>query len=169
MDNEDRMQTVAGALEQFGGRGYREEMTVRDARLGISGTERTYWPDEVAVRDYWSFEGVSDPGDESVVYAIETSDGVEDTLVHAYNHGSPLRRWFRSDGTIGSARSTSPRRSRGWSPAPSLPSSTGAATRHRSKSAPRSRSGSPRSSARSRPASDARTHFPVQRTFFSDW
>ena len=46
MDNEDRMQTVAGALEQFGECGYREEMTVRDGRLRISGTERTYRPAE---------------------------------------------------------------------------------------------------------------------------
>ena len=84
MDNEDRMQTVAGALEQFGGRGYREEMTVRDGRLRISGTEGRR-PDEVAVRDYWRFEGVSDSGVESVVYAIETSDGVKGTLVDAYN------------------------------------------------------------------------------------
>jgi hypothetical protein len=36
-------------------------------------------------------------------------------------------------------------------------------------STPRSRSGSPRSSAGSRSASDAGAHFPVQRTFFSDW
>jgi hypothetical protein len=85
MANEDRMQTVAGALEQFGGRGYRHEMAIRAGRLQIDGTDRTYRPDEVVVRDYWRFEGVSDPDDEAVVYAIETSDGVKGTLVDAFN------------------------------------------------------------------------------------
>ena len=85
MANEDRMQTVAGALEQFRDRGYRQGMTIRAGQLRVDGTERTYRPDEVVVRDYWRFEGVSDPGDESVVYAIETSDGAKGTLVDAYN------------------------------------------------------------------------------------
>jgi hypothetical protein len=85
MANEDRMQTVAGALEQFGQRGYRQEMAVTAGRLRVDGMDRTYRPDEVVVRDYWRFEGVSDPGDESVVYAIETTDGVKGTLVDAYN------------------------------------------------------------------------------------
>ena len=85
MANEDRMQTVAGALEQFAGRGYRQEMAIKAGRLQVDGTDRTYRPDEVMVRDYWRYEGVSDPGDESVVYAIETVDGTKGTLVDAYN------------------------------------------------------------------------------------
>src|SRR5262245_26855791 len=85
MANEDQMQTVAGALEQFGERGYRQEMAVKAGRLQVDGTDRTYRPDEVVVQDYWRFEGVSDPGDESVGYAIETADGVKGTLVDAYN------------------------------------------------------------------------------------
>jgi hypothetical protein len=85
MANEDLMQTVAGALAQFGDRGYRQEMAIKGGRLHADGTDRTYRPDEVVVRDYWRFEGVSDPGDESVVYAIETADGVKGTLVDAFN------------------------------------------------------------------------------------
>jgi hypothetical protein len=85
MANEDRMQTVAGALDQFRDRGYRQEMAIKEGRLQVDGTDRTYRPDEVVVCDYWRYEGVSDPGDESVVYAIETADGTKGTLVDAYN------------------------------------------------------------------------------------
>ncbi|HEY7204190.1 MAG TPA: hypothetical protein VIA61_07845 [Methylomirabilota bacterium] len=85
MANEDRMQTVAGALEQFRDRGYRLEMAIKAGRLQVDGTDRTYRPDQVVVCDYWRYEGVSDPDDESVVYAIETSDGTKGTLVDAYN------------------------------------------------------------------------------------
>jgi len=35
--------------------------------------------------DHRRFEGVSDPVDTSVVYAIETVDGVRGTLVDGYN------------------------------------------------------------------------------------
>ena len=39
MANEDRMQTVAGALDQFRGRGYRQEMAIKAGRLQVDGTE----------------------------------------------------------------------------------------------------------------------------------
>ena len=85
MASEERMQTVAGALRLFAARGFDREMSVRRARLHVSGPERDYGPADVRVRDHRRFEGVSDPGDTSVVYAIETVDGVRGTLVDGYN------------------------------------------------------------------------------------
>ena len=85
MANEERMQTVAGALRLFEARGFDREMSVTGGRLRASGTDRDYTPQEVRVRDHRRFEGVSDPGDTSVVYAIETVDGVRGTLVDGYN------------------------------------------------------------------------------------
>jgi hypothetical protein len=85
MANEERMQTVAGALRLFGARGFDRAMSVTHGRLRASGADRDYGPQEVRVRDHRRFEGVSDPGDTSVVYAIETVDGVRGTLVDGYN------------------------------------------------------------------------------------
>ena len=85
MANEERMQTVAGALRLFGARGFDRAMSVTRGRLHASGIERGYGPPDVRVRDHRRFEGVSDPGDTSVVYAIETVDGVRGTLVDGYN------------------------------------------------------------------------------------
>ena len=85
MANEERMQTVAGALRLFNARGFDREMAVTRGRLHASGTDRGYGPQEVRVRDHRRFEGVSDPGDTSVVYAIEAADGVRGTLVDGYN------------------------------------------------------------------------------------
>lgn len=85
MASEERMQTVAGALRLFAARGFDREMSVRRARLHVSGPERDYGPADVRVRDHRRFEGVSDPVDTSVVYAIETVDGVRGTLVDGYN------------------------------------------------------------------------------------
>ena len=85
MANDEKMQTVAGALRLFGARGFDREMSVTRGRLHASGTDRRYGPQEVRVLDHRRFEGVSDPGDSSVVYAIETVDGVRGTLVDGYN------------------------------------------------------------------------------------
>jgi hypothetical protein len=79
------MQTVAGALRLFGARGLDRAMSVARGRLHASGIERDYGPTDLRVRDHRRFEGVSDPGDTSVVYAIETVDGVRGTLVDGYN------------------------------------------------------------------------------------
>ena len=85
MANEERMQTVAGALRLFGARGFDRGMSVTGGRLHASGTDQDYGPQDVRIRDHRRFEGVSDPGDTSVVYAIDTVDGVRGTLVDGYN------------------------------------------------------------------------------------
>ncbi len=102
MANEDKMQTVAGALRLFNGRGFDREMSVERGRLHVSGTARTYGPQEVRVREHRRFEGVSDPADTSVVYAIETVDGVRGTLVDAYNvYADPALGDFLRDVKVG--------------------------------------------------------------------
>jgi hypothetical protein len=85
MANEEKMETVAGAIQEFGERGFDRNLKVTGGRLQVVGTDRMYRPDQVLIREHRRFEGVSDPGDTSVVYAIETSDGVRGTLVDAYN------------------------------------------------------------------------------------
>ena len=44
----------------------------------------TFSPRDVAIREFGRYEGVSDPSDESVVYAIESRDGTRGTLVDAF-------------------------------------------------------------------------------------
>jgi len=46
--------------------------------------QKIFRPDEVVIREYRRFEGVSDPDDMSIVYAIETEGGTRGTLVDAY-------------------------------------------------------------------------------------
>jgi hypothetical protein len=101
MANEERMQTVAGALRLFAARGFDRAMSVRRGRLHVSGAERDYGPPEVRVRDHRRYEGVSDPGDTSVVYAIEAVDGVRGTLVDGYNvYADPAIGDFLKDVTV---------------------------------------------------------------------
>lgn len=47
-------------------------------------TGRTFTPDELTIVEHHRFEGVSDPDDESIVYAIESGDGIRGVLVDAF-------------------------------------------------------------------------------------
>ena len=47
-------------------------------------SERTFKAEELSILEHHRFEGVSDPDDESIVYAIETSDGIRGAIADAY-------------------------------------------------------------------------------------
>ncbi len=53
-------------------------------RLRVVETGKTLRPEDVVIREYHRFEGVSDPDDMSIVYAIEAEGGMRGTLVDAY-------------------------------------------------------------------------------------
>ena len=77
-------QTLAGAIEQLARRGFTESLSVVGNRLRGVETRKTFRPEDVVIREYRRFEGVSDPDDMSIVYAIETDIGTRGTLVDAY-------------------------------------------------------------------------------------
>ena len=77
-------QTLAGAIEQLARRGFTESLSVVGNRLRGVETRKTFRPEDVVIREYRRFEGVSDPDDMSVVYAIEADGGLRGTLVDAY-------------------------------------------------------------------------------------
>lgn len=52
-------------------RGFVERFDVRDGQLRALGSGGTFDAEDITIREYRRFEGVSDPGDASVVYAIE--------------------------------------------------------------------------------------------------
>lgn len=64
--------------------GYFEDFKMSDDGLKSLRTEKTYKPDEVNVVNFFRFEGQSDPNDQSILYVIETTDGLKGTLVDAY-------------------------------------------------------------------------------------
>ena len=76
--------TVAAAVDDLTRRGFTEHFEVAGNRLrGVEGG-RTFGTDELAIRETYRFEGVSDPDDMAIVYAIESRDGTRGTLVDAF-------------------------------------------------------------------------------------
>ena len=52
--------------------------------LRVSGTNRRYAAAAAHIRDFYRFEGASDPDDMSVIYAVETDDGTRGMLIDAF-------------------------------------------------------------------------------------
>ena len=64
--------------------GYVEAFVVRDDAVHIANTTRRFRPEDLHIRDYYRFEGASDPDDMSVIYALEARDGTRGTLTDAF-------------------------------------------------------------------------------------
>jgi hypothetical protein len=76
--------TVTAKLEELARRGYGANLAVVGGALRALNRGRGYKSDELAIREYHRFEGVSDPDDMSIVYAIESRDGTRGVLVDAF-------------------------------------------------------------------------------------
>lgn len=76
--------TLAGAVDDLAGSGFREHFQMRAGKLLALGSGSAFNATELEIRAYHRFEGVSDPDDMAIVYAIESHSGVRGTLVDAF-------------------------------------------------------------------------------------
>jgi len=76
--------TLASAVDDLTARGFTEQFMPANDRLRAVTSGGTFRATEVVITEYHRFEGVSDPGDMSIVYAIETRSGIRGTLVDAF-------------------------------------------------------------------------------------
>ena len=71
-------------MEEFKARGFVERFDVRGGQPRVLGSGRLVDAEDLTIREYQRFEGVSDPDDASIVYAIETRRGTKGLLVDAF-------------------------------------------------------------------------------------
>ena len=92
------MGTLANAIERLVSRGFTANFGVVGDRLRAFDSGKTFGADEVAIREFQRFEGVSDPDDMAIVYAIESRDGTRGALVDAFGaYASPTVNAFLRD------------------------------------------------------------------------
>ncbi len=87
MVNDDQvphMKTLALCLNRMVLDGYTDDFKMVDSGLKSLKTEKVYNPEEINVKNFFRFEGQSDPDDNTIMYVIETNDGIKGTLVDAY-------------------------------------------------------------------------------------
>lgn len=79
------MKTLTSCTNKVKGDGYAEDFLVTKQGLTTYGESKTiYKPEQVNIVNFYRFEGTSDPGDNTILYVIETDDGVKGTLVDGY-------------------------------------------------------------------------------------
>jgi hypothetical protein len=76
--------TLAETIDHLNHRGFTGHFGVIADGLREFGSGVTFRADELRICDCFRFEGVSDPGDMAIVYAIESWTGARGTLVDAY-------------------------------------------------------------------------------------
>ena len=76
--------TVAQALNDLKARGYVDEFDYKDDYLFSDSHGIRFNPLELKITEVYRFEGVSDPEDNSVVYAIESASGTKGVIIDAY-------------------------------------------------------------------------------------
>jgi hypothetical protein len=87
MENNDlipHMKSLASVTNKMVLDGYDDDFKISDKGLRSLKTEKVYQPEEVNVINFFRFEGQSDPNDNTILYVIETNDGLKGTLVDAY-------------------------------------------------------------------------------------
>jgi hypothetical protein len=64
--------------------GYTDQYKVEGGKLIDLTNNKKYKAKDVKAVNFYRFEGISNPDDMSILYAIETSDGRKGTLIDAY-------------------------------------------------------------------------------------
>ena len=83
-DRLTNMTDMEKCLNKLEAEGYSDQFRVEKGRLRDLTTNKKYKANEVRAVNFYRFEGMSNPDDTSILYAIETCDGRKGTLVDAY-------------------------------------------------------------------------------------
>jgi hypothetical protein len=83
-DRSTQMTEMEKCLHKLEAEGYIDQYKVEKGKLSDLTNNKKYKPKDVKAVNFYRFEGISNPDDMSILYAIETSDGRKGTLVDAY-------------------------------------------------------------------------------------
>ena len=79
-----RYTNMVEAIEGLKKRGFTANFEFLDHTFRDVESGRTFKADELTIVEHYRFEGASDPDDMSVVYAIESDDGLKGVIADAF-------------------------------------------------------------------------------------
>src|SRR5689334_20275349 len=83
-DRFTEMTEMEKCLKKLEGMGFTDQYKVEKGKLLDITQNKKYKPKDVKAVNFYRFEGISNPDDMSILYAIETTDGHKGTLIDAY-------------------------------------------------------------------------------------
>ncbi len=83
---EHTLSSLSACTNDLKEKGFTADFKIEEDVLKIVGSdgEKTYQPAQVKIVNFFRFEGTSDPGDMTILYAIEAEDGIKGTLIDAF-------------------------------------------------------------------------------------
>jgi hypothetical protein len=76
--------TMVSVMDKLNQAGYTEQFRVSKGRLERLSDQKSWGANEVRIMDFYRFEGVTDPDDMSILYALECKDGTKGTISNSY-------------------------------------------------------------------------------------
>ncbi|HWJ90072.1 MAG TPA: hypothetical protein VNR87_03125 [Flavisolibacter sp.] len=83
-DRATNMTDLEKCMNKLEAQGYTDQYRVEKGKLVDVTNNKKYKAKDVKAVNFFRFEGITNPEDMSILYAIETSDGRKGTLVDAY-------------------------------------------------------------------------------------
>ena len=83
-DRPTNMTDMEKCLNKLESEGYTDQYKVEKGKLNDLTNNKKYKARDVKAVNFFRFEGLTNPEDMSILYAIETSDGRKGTLIDAY-------------------------------------------------------------------------------------
>ncbi len=83
-DGKNYMNTLTAVVNKVVKAGYTDSFKVTKNGLYSTVKANYYEPKQVKIINFYRFEGESDPGDNTILYVIETDDELKGTLIDAY-------------------------------------------------------------------------------------
>lgn len=83
-DRPTYMTDLEKCLRKLEFEGYTDQYKIKHDKLYCINSQLEFAPENVKAVNFYRFEGISNPDDMAILYAIETNDGRKGTLVDAY-------------------------------------------------------------------------------------
>ncbi len=79
-----KMDTLSQIIQMLRNKGYTEDFEMTEKGFAAKKKGTTLSSDKLKIRKVYRFEGESNPGDMSVLYAMESDSGIKGILIDAY-------------------------------------------------------------------------------------
>lgn len=76
--------TLSEATNDLRQRGYTEDLNIKPSCIECPSYNLRLHPEDFTIDEFYRFEGMTNPSDNSIVYAISSRDGRKGVLVDAY-------------------------------------------------------------------------------------
>lgn len=84
MKKEYSYETLSEALNDLAKRGFVNDFNIKCNGILCKNLDLILKPEDFEIKEFYRFEGNSNPDDEEIVYAIESLNGIKGVLVNAF-------------------------------------------------------------------------------------